>query len=85
MAEEPQFPPLPDVGEILDRKSRFIPKKTTVVKCRECKAKYSREFKAGDYVFKKVSDEDCKECNRNTILDIEEIYSEWIDPKKEKK
>ena len=84
MAEEPQFPPLPDIGDILDRKKRFIPKKTTVLKCKECNTKYSREFKAGDYVFKKVTDEDCKECNRNTTLDIEEIYSEWIDPKKEK-
>ncbi len=84
MAEEPQFPPLPDLGEILDRKDRFKPKKTTILKCNECKAKYPREFKAGDYVFKKVSDEKCKECNRSTTLIVEEIYSEWIDPKKEK-
>ena len=84
MAEEPQFPPLPDLGEILDRKDRFEPKKTTVLKCRECKAKYSREFRAGDFVFKEISDENCKECNRNTTLIVEEIYSEWIDPKKKK-
>jgi len=31
MAEEPQFPPLPDLGEILDRKDRFVPKKITVL------------------------------------------------------
>ncbi len=82
--DSPQFPQLPDIGEILDRKSRFIPKKITIVKCRECKAKYSREFKAGDFVFKKVDSEDCKECHRSKALTIEEIYSEWIDPKKNK-
>jgi len=84
MAEEPQFPPLPDIGEILDRKDRFTPKKTTVLKCKECKSKYSREFKTGDFVFKKVNDENCKECNRSSTLIVEEIYSEWIDPKKKK-
>ena len=51
MAEEPQFPPLPDVGDILERKDRFKQKKTAVLKCKECKAKYPREFKEGDYVF----------------------------------
>ena len=84
MAEEPQFPPLPDIGDILDRKDRFEQKKTAVLKCRECKAKYPREFKEGDYVFKNLKDETCKECNRNATLTIEEIYSEWIDPKKKK-
>ena len=84
MAEEPQFPPLPDIGEILERKDRFQPKKTTVLKCEECKAKYSREFKTGDFVFKKVDDEECKECQRKKTLNIEEIYSEWVDPKKKK-
>ncbi|MBY9014941.1 MAG: hypothetical protein KGD68_04545 [Candidatus Lokiarchaeota archaeon] len=84
MAEEPQFPPLPDIGDILDRKKRFIPKKTTVLKCNECNIKYSREFKEGDYVFKKIDDEECKECHRGTVLAVEEIYSEWIDPKKSK-
>ena len=84
MAEEPQFPPLPDVGEILDRKSRFIPEKTTILKCRECKAKYSREFKAGDFVFKNINDEECKECHRSKALTVEEIYSEWVDPRKKK-
>jgi len=41
MAEEPQFPSLPDLGDILDRKKRFIPKKTTVLKCKKCNTKYS--------------------------------------------
>ena len=82
MAEEPQFPPLPDIGEILDRKDRFISKKTSVLKCGECKAKYSREFKTGDFVFKKIDNEECKECHRSKSLTIEEIYSEWVDPKK---
>ena len=84
MSEEPEFPPLPDIGEILDRKDRFIPKKTTVLKCRECNSKYTREFIIGDYVFKKIDDEECKECLRTRTLSIDEIYSEWIDPKKNK-
>ena len=85
MAEEPQFPDLPDVGDILDRKERFIVKKTTVLKCKECSIKYSREFKEGDYIFKKIDDEECKECHRSKVREVEEIYSEWIDPKKKNK
>ena len=84
MSDEPQFPELPDIGEVLGRKDRFIQKKTTVLKCGECKAKYSREFKAGDYTFKKLDDEACEKCNRIKVLVVEEIYSEWFDPKKTK-
>ena len=85
MAEEPQLPMIPDIGEILDRKDRFVVHKTSVVKCKECKAKYNREFKEGDYTFKKLIEEECKECKKEGALTIEEIYSEWIDPKKKKK
>jgi len=53
MAEEPQFPSLPDLGDILDRKKRFIPKKTTVLKCKECNTKYSRKFMEGRLYFQK--------------------------------
>ncbi len=83
MAEEPQFPDIPDLGDI-DRKDRFIQKKTSVIKCKECKVKYERPFKAGDYTFKKLTDEECEKCHRNKSLSIEEIYAEWIDPKKSK-
>jgi predicted RNA-binding protein len=81
MAETPQFPDMPDVGDILDRKERFVLKKTTVLKCKECSDKYSREFTEGDYIFKQINDEECKECHRSKVLAVEEIYSEWIDPK----
>jgi len=82
MSEEPQLPPIPDIGDILDRKKRMVEKITSVIKCKECKAKYERPFKEGDYTFKALSNETCKKCNKSHNLMIEEIYSEWIDPKK---
>ncbi|MHA1914813.1 MAG: hypothetical protein ACW986_04905 [Promethearchaeota archaeon] len=84
MAEEPQFPPIPSVGDILDRKKRFIEKKHSVIKCKDCKETISREFKHGDFVFKKLMDEDCEKCSHKESLTVIEIYSEWIDPKKKK-
>jgi len=85
MSEEPQFPPLPDIGDALVRKDRFVEKKTSVLKCDDCKAKYGRPFKVGDYTFKKLIDEECEKCKSKKSLTIEEIYSEWIDPKKKSK
>ncbi len=73
MVEEPQFPSLPDMGDILDRKKRFILKKKTVLKCKECSTKYYREFKEGYYIFKQIDDEECKECHRSKVLAVEEI------------
>ena len=85
MAEEPQFPPLPDIGDVMDRKKKLVEKITTVVKCEECKEKYSRIFKPGDYIFKKGLEEECEKCHKIQSLIITEIYSEWIDPKKSTK
>ena len=79
--DEPQLPPIPAIGDIIDRKDRFIEKKYTVIKCDNCQAKYQREFRPGDFTFKKVADEECDKCHRKKIT-IQEIYSEWIDPKK---
>ncbi len=84
MSEEPELPMLPDIGEILDRKDRFVEKKHSVLKCNECKTTYTRDFKVGDYTFKKLTDEECSECKKSKSLTIEEIYSEWKDPKKKK-
>jgi len=42
-------------------------------------------FKVGDFTFKKLEDEECEKCHRNKSLIIEEIYSEWVDPKKKSK
>lgn len=82
MGEEPQLPMIPDLGDILDRKKSLVEKISTVLKCNSCKAKYNREFKSGDYTFKKLTDEKCNECNQEKTLIIQEIYSEWIKPKK---
>ncbi len=81
MSEEPQLPPIPCIGDILDRKERFVQKVNTVIKCKNCQNKYSRPFKPGDYTFKKLNEESCPNC-KNLKQIITEIYSEWIDPKK---
>ena len=85
MAEEPQFPPIPDIGEILERKDRFYQKITSVLKCGACSAKYDRIFTPGDYTFKKLTDEECTKCHGKNSLTIIEIYSTWLDPKKSPK
>jgi Zn finger protein HypA/HybF involved in hydrogenase expression len=85
MAEEPQLPPIPAIGEILDRKKKFVEKKHTVIKCKACKETISQEFKEGDFVFKELNGEECEKCHQKESLIIIEIYSEWIDPKKKKK
>ena len=82
--DEPVFPPIPSVGDILDRKKRFVEKKHSVIKCGDCKESFSRTFKAGDFVFKNLTDEECEKCHQTKSLTIIEIYSEWIDPKKKK-
>ena len=84
MGEEPQFPPIPSISEVYYRKDRIFERKFTVIKCESCQAKYERPFKPGDYTFKKVTDEQCEKCQR-TKLNITEIYSEFVDPKKDKK
>jgi hypothetical protein len=84
MGEEPNLPPIPDLGEILYRKERYIEAIYTIIKCDKCQAKNSRTFEPGDYTFKKLENEECKECHRKGST-IVEIYSEWIDPKKRKK
>ena len=82
MSEEPQFPPIPAIGDVLDRKNRFIQKVYSVIKCGNCKESFSRGFTPGDYVFKKILDKECEKCKRSKSLTIVEIYSKWIDPKK---
>ena len=84
MGEEPQFPPLPDIGEILERKDRFVQKINSVLKCGKCSAKYERLFTPGDYTFKKLTKEECIKCHAKGALTIVEIYSKWVDPKKKK-
>ena len=82
MAEEPQLPSIPSIMDDWDRKKRFVEKKHCVIKCGNCKEDFTRIFKPGDFVFKKVEDEECEKCHRKKALEIVEIYSEWIDPKK---
>lgn len=83
MGEEPQLPPIPDIGvEAFTRKDRFYEKVNTVVRCGDCHETFTREFKKGDFTFKKLSEEKCPKCSAEKNLMIEEIYSEWLDPRK---
>ncbi len=84
MSEEPQFPPIPDIGDILKLKEGVVQKITSVIKCRECLTKYDRPFKPGDFTFKTLMEEECSNCNQKGLLVIEEIFSEWMDQKKGK-
>ena len=84
MSEGPDLPPIPSIGEVLGRKENFVQKITTVIRCKQCEGKYTRIFQNGDYTFKKLDNENCPECKKKTSSIILEIYSEWINPKKEK-
>ena len=84
MSDEPVLPPIPAIGDVLDRKKNMVEKKYSVIKCGACKADFSREFKPGDFVFKKLTDEECDKCQQTKSLTVIEIYSEWVDPKKKK-
>ncbi|MBY9007485.1 MAG: hypothetical protein KGD63_12075 [Candidatus Lokiarchaeota archaeon] len=83
MSEGPELPPIPSIGDVLGRKKRFIQKKSSVIRCKKCQGKYTRSFRSGDYTFKKIDNEKCPDCKEITQSTILEIYSEWIDPKKE--
>mgnify|MGYP006277214829 CR=1 FL=1 len=81
MSEEPNLPPLPSLGDVLDRKERFIQKVFSVIKCDRCDETFTREFKKGDYTFKNVQGEKCSKCKESSQGTIIRVYSEWIDPK----
>ena len=85
MGEEPQFPPIPSIGDnVLGKRKRTIPREYTVLKCEHCKEEFTRSFKPGEHVFKKLDDEICPACKRRNTISVKEIYSEWYDPNKEK-
>lgn len=83
MSEEPQLPPIPAVGAVIDRKDSYEARKYSVLKCHDCGAKYQRKFTEGDYTFKNLQEESCNKCS-SRALTIEEIFCEWYDPKKDK-
>ena len=81
MSEEPNLPPLPSLGDILDRKDRFVQKVYSVIKCNNCKETFTREFKKGDFTFKDVQGEECPQCGKTVNGKIIRVYSEWVDPR----
>lgn len=86
MSEEPQLPPIPDIGDVVMSKKmvNLELRVTTVLKCKSCQAKYERPFKEGDIVFENLKDEECKKCQSKSLV-VEEIYAEWWNTKKDKK
>jgi len=83
--DEPQFPPLPDIGEhvIGKKRDKLIIKEYTIIKCRKCQTERTQPFKPGDYIFKDLPNE-CEKCHNKSSLSIVSIYSEFIDLKKQK-
>ncbi len=81
MSDEPQFPPIPSIGDVLIRKKKMKEKKSSIIKCKSCKVKNERLFQEGDFVFKNLSDDICSSCNKKTLY-ISEIFSEWKLPEK---
>jgi len=86
VGEEPVLPPIPAIGDnVLSKKrDKLIVKEYTIIKCIECKSENKRRFEVGDFVFKRITNKNCTQCNKKNSLIISEIFSEWIDPKKEK-
>ena len=82
MSDEPILPPIPALSDDIRRKERMIEDKYSVIKCQNCHAKITRSFERGDFTFKKLTDKSCEKCKGQ--LTIDEIYSEWVDPKKKK-
>jgi hypothetical protein len=76
MSEEPQFPPIPSMGEEI--KKNMIEKKTSILKCDNCGRSAKRPFEAGDYVFAKIENgKSCPQCS-NTNYTIMQIHGEWV-------
>lgn len=72
-----EFPMIPSLyGD--DRPRKTI----TELKCPECEAIKNRDHKIGDFIFKKLEDEQCPKCNHvgMTITSIHDI----VDPSKKK-
>lgn len=86
MSEEPQLPPIPDIGDVVMSKKmeNLELRVTTVLKCNACQAKYERPFKEGDIVFQALEEEECDKCQSKSLV-VEEVYSEWWNTKKDKK
>ncbi len=76
MSEEPVFPPIPSIGEVLTRKKNMKEIKTTILKCKGCGNKTIRPFKEGDYVFKIIEEINCTKCLKKEYSIIE-IFAEF--------
>ncbi|MBD3353530.1 MAG: hypothetical protein GF364_18750 [Candidatus Lokiarchaeota archaeon] len=84
MSEEPQLPPIPAIGDVLDRKDDMKEFKYTLYECLECGERNTRDFIEGDFVFKIFDGKKCENCNSNKYI-IKKIYAEFKKSKKGKK
>lgn len=76
ISEEPQFPSIPSIGDVVTRKDNMKEFKTTVLKCSGCAHKKNRTFQEGDFVFKKIEEEKCEKCG-NREYSVVEIFAEY--------
>jgi hypothetical protein len=76
ISDEPQFPSIPSIGDVVTRKDNMKEFKTTVLKCIGCGHKKNRSFQEGDFVFKKFEEEECEKCgiHEYTIVEIFAVY-----------
>ncbi|MHA1230035.1 MAG: hypothetical protein ACTSRP_24080 [Candidatus Helarchaeota archaeon] len=72
-----EFPMIPSIyGDERPRKT------ITELKCLHCNNIQVRDFKGGDFIFKKINDEKCNKCSRFDLI-INSIH-DIIDPTKSK-
>ncbi|GAB4320583.1 MAG: hypothetical protein Kow0069_24600 [Promethearchaeota archaeon] len=72
--EEPNLPPIPSLGGDLPKNVEEYP--VTVVSCYGCGHAQVREFRAGDYAFKKIPDHACPKCGKADVLYVKAVYAE---------
>ena len=83
MGEEPKFPPLKAVGNVLNRKKVLERFKCSTVKRKFYGVKNQRKSKDGHYVLKNGPEEQFDSYEKNELI-ISEIFSEWKQPEKRK-
>lgn len=76
ISDEPQFPSIPSIGDVVTRKDNLKEFKTTVFKCTGCGHKKNQLFQEGDFVFKKFKEEECEKCGIHEYM-IVEIFAEY--------
>ena len=84
ISDEPQFPYIPSIGDVVTRKDNLKEFKTTIFKCTDCGYKKNQPVQAGDFVFKKFKEDKCEKCGNHEYT-IVEIFAEYKKEDKRKR